>query len=194
MHAFITIIHETPHFNENLFNSFSYLAETDDYECITTTEEESLKRFKEWKKGLAKHKKETPVINNLLRELKGLRTSREKIQRFADYFGYDITEAGQLLERYNQDGFYDWYAIGGRWNNILQDRSGHLSNTINVNDFYKFFPEQITFPFGIVLEYSNEEYYLNIDKEDWDRELNNAIAYSQEQGVDLYITVIDIHF
>ena len=49
---------------------------------------------------------------------------------------------GSWEQKYNPDGIYDWYEIGGRWNNVFYDLpydvKGEVGNVIRVSDFGRF--------------------------------------------------------
>ena len=49
-----------------------------------------------------------------------------------DYEEYD--EDGNMLSDYNPDSKWDWYTVGGRWDNWLVDRNGNGCNVCKVKD------------------------------------------------------------
>lgn len=51
--------------------------------------------------------------------------------------GYDedsITEDGALISYYNPNSKWDWWDIGGRWNNIITTKKGEKVNTAQIKD------------------------------------------------------------
>lgn len=68
---------------------------------------------------------------------KGLFISYEDAWKAAKDWGYDIDENENLVTTYNPNSKWDWYSIGGRWNNYIYLKEKDLEgNTIRVNQAY----------------------------------------------------------
>lgn len=46
----------------------------------------------------------------------------------------DILPDGSVISYYNPDSKWDWWAIGGRWNNIITTKKGEKVNTAQIKD------------------------------------------------------------
>lgn len=64
------------------------------------------------------------------KEYKGM-TWAEQVMR---YYGQEIDQDGNILSTYNPNSKWDWYDIGGRWNNLLKTKDGQKVNTCLLKD------------------------------------------------------------
>ncbi|MBQ8997106.1 MAG: hypothetical protein IJ086_00270 [Clostridium sp.] len=56
-------------------------------------------------------------------------------QEFAeDYTSRGLDDEGNALSIYNPDSKWDWYVIGGRWNNEIETKSGKKVNYARIKD------------------------------------------------------------
>lgn len=116
------------------------------------------------------------------------------------YEYYDLVdEDGNLLSNYNPDSKWDWYAIGGRWNDILITKDGNGTNEDYVSEIDW---DKTMTPFayidldgnwhengemgwwGIV---SNEK-----DKDEWDDEFKNYVNGIQNNK-HIEVVAVDVH-
>ena len=68
---------------------------------------------------------------------KGLFISYEDAWKEAKGWGYDIDEVENLVTTYNPNSKWDWYSIGGRWDNyIYLKEKDHEGNAIQLNQAY----------------------------------------------------------
>ena len=118
-----------------------------------------------------------------------------------ELYEYDdmVDEDGNLLSNYNPDSKWDWYAIGGRWNNILITKDGNGTNEDYVSEIDW---DKTMTPFayidingnwhengemgwwGIV---SNEK-----DKDEWDDEFKNYVNGIQNNK-HIEVVAVDVH-
>lgn len=104
---------------EELLEPFYEGLEVESY--VSTTKEEALKEIKEYCDKNEKLKEEYSKLSD-----------EEKIK---DLFGYRyFDEYGNPLSTYNPNSKWDWYDIGGRWNNILKTKDGNFVNSCLVKD------------------------------------------------------------
>ena len=66
---------------------------------------------------------------------------------------------------------------------------------MKLKDFMGFSEPEFNSPYGVVLEYKGEEWLeeLGQNGKKWFDILNEARDYSDYEGEDLYITMVDIH-
>lgn len=48
----------------------------------------------------------------------------ELLERFVEYDGGMLDEDGNLVDTIPEDTFFDWYEMGGRWNDVVKDLQG----------------------------------------------------------------------
>lgn len=51
-----------------------------------------------------------------------------------DYCGYGLDSEGNALSRYNKNSKWDWYVIGGRWNECMETKNGTKVNYAKIKD------------------------------------------------------------
>ena len=122
-------------------------------------------------------------------------TERERIEFVADQDGCHVDDNNRIYEEYNPNGFCDWFVVGGRWSNLLESYKGEKADTMKLKDFMGFSEPEFNSPYGVVLEYKGEEWLEELVQSDkkWFDILNEARDYSDYEGEDLYITMVDIH-
>lgn len=69
-----------------------------------------------------------------LENIKKQKTVNDKIKVIAEYEGYPIDDDGNIYSEYNPRGKWDWFSVGGRWNNWLVDKNGNHRNSCKVKD------------------------------------------------------------
>ena len=197
MHAIVAVIHREQDFSEEWFSKFCW--ENTDYyerEYLTNNLKESLEQVNEFISYLKKNKKEEQDwYNRTLTELMSKETEREKIEFVADQDGHYVDDNNRIYEEYNPNGFCDWFVVGGRWNNLLESYRGERANTMKLKDFIGFSESEFNSPYGVVLEYRNEEWLeeLGQNGKEWFDILNEARDYENCEEENLYITMVDIH-
>lgn len=68
---------------------------------------------------------------------RGIFISYEDAWEVAKDWGYDIDEAENLVTTYNPNSKWDWYSMGGRWDNyIYLKEKDDAGNAIQVNQAY----------------------------------------------------------
>lgn len=50
------------------------------------------------------------------------------------YGGMEVDEEGNLLTTYNPESRWDWYVVGGRWNNLLRLKNGKRANYARIRE------------------------------------------------------------
>ncbi len=53
------------------------------------------------------------------------------------WYGEKLDKEGNLLSTFNQDSFYDWYRVGGRWDGYLTDNRRRSDNGFNFDDIHE---------------------------------------------------------
>ncbi len=111
-------------------------------EGAVADEKESLKkRIKNVSEGLKKLKAKEEKDDNLIERIesleKQLANDQEKLKTYTDEDYYEekrqwweddmVNENGDLLSTYNPDSKYDYYVVGGRWENSLKVKEDKLS-------------------------------------------------------------------
>lgn len=103
---------------------------------------------------------------------------------------YQTNEKRELGFFVNPIGLYDWYEVGGRWNNILPLKDNFMVNEAPVDmiDFNKLnfdmIENIITFD-DKVIELDKIENKMNF--------LKKSIKQAKKSGEDIYITIVDCH-
>lgn len=197
MHAIVAVIHREQHLDEEWFSRFCW-DNTNYYERAyrTNSLEESLEQVEEYISYLKKNKQEDhDWYDRVLTELMSKETERERIEFVADQDGYYVDDNNRIYEEYNPNGFCDWFVVGGRWSNLLESYRGEKADTMKLKDFMGFSEPEFNSPYGVVLEYKDEEWLeeLGQNGKEWFDILNEARDYSDYEGEDLYITMVDIH-
>lgn len=111
-------------------------------EGAIANEKESLKkRIENVSNGLEKLKAKEGKDDNLIERIesleKQLANDQEKLKTYTDEDYYEekrqwweddmVAENGDLLSTYNPDSKYDYYVVGGRWENSLKIKKDRLS-------------------------------------------------------------------
>ena len=109
----------------------------------------------------------------------------------------DIDEEGNLYSTYNPKSKWDWYSIGGRWNNILITKEGTETNEDYANqiDWNKTAtPFAFVTPIGVWHEKGEMGWWAMVsnekDKNDWETEFKKFLDTLDD---DVTVTLIDCH-
>lgn len=70
--------------------------------------------------------------NEVLRKEYLTLSDKEKMRDWARYNDFD--EDGNPLSTYNPNSKWDWYSVGGRWDNLLKTKNGEYVNECLVKD------------------------------------------------------------
>lgn len=197
MHAIVAVIHQDPNFSEEWFSKFCWdNPEYYEREYQTNSFEDSMDKVNSYISYLKENKREdNDWYDRVLTEIMSMETERKKIEFVADQDGQYVDDDGRMYEEYNPNGFCDWFTIGGRWNNLLESYGGEKGDTMKLRDFMGFAEPEFDSPYGVVLEYTGEDWLeeLGHGREDWFHILNKARDYCDQEAQDLYITMVDIH-
>ena len=68
-----------------------------------------------------------------LKRIKELKTTRGKLKAIKNYYGGGLDRDG-LYWMYNPEAKWDWWVIGGRWNNWLVTKNGDKCNSCKIKD------------------------------------------------------------
>ena len=113
------------------------------------------------------------------------------------YFNDDmIDENGNLLSTYNPDSKWDWYEVGGRWNNVLTTQNGTKTNEDLVSEIdwnETSCPFAFIDPIGRWYEKGEMGWWAIVanekDKDSWQEEFKKAV----KEYNDCTVTVVDCH-
>lgn len=196
MHALVIAVHEDPVFDETGFSKFcwdnpDYFQRTYHTSSLEETKDALVKFREQAQKQIEERSKQW--YKNALETLDSLKTDREKLEFLANFYCYELDDEGRMYEETNPWAFCDWFVIGGRWENILQDCFGETSNTVKLSDFFGFNSEIINAPYGIVSDFLDGEFLEEVSDEGWADFLDEIRDYSCNNEVDLYLTAVDIH-
>lgn len=183
MHAIISVIHREGLNVEEYFQQFLY----DNPEFY----EHNLVLFREDALEQLKQQADANPDTDWTKEYNS-QTDDERIASFCEDYNYIVEENGDIYEDYNPNGFCDWYVIGGRWDNSFIDFNNQGHNTIRLNDFNRI--ESLDCPYGCVLEYDGDNIITeDMDVKDWNEQIEKAKIYGEQNSIDLYMTIVDIH-
>lgn len=107
-----------------------------------------------------------------------------------------IDEDGNLLSTYNPKSKWDWYSVGGRWDNELKLVSGELVNEAYVSeiDWRDNIPFAFITPDGEWHEKGKMGWLACVSNEkkkvDWETEFKDFIDNLDD---DVFVTVVDCH-
>lgn len=193
MHCIIGVIHE----KDLNVEEFCYRFLFDNEEYFEIEEEISFNELPEY------INKEIETIESLKEQewrkdfLKTLKegTDKEKIDAYADYYGYDVDiENNRIYRMGNPYGECDWFTIGGRWSGGLKDLDGNSLNCIKVREINLSNPE--TLPcglYGIIRQYNDED-WIDYDNISFNSEIEEAIQWSDIHDEELWMTLVDMHY
>lgn len=199
MHCIIGMIHQKDVNVEEFCYRFLY--ENEDYWEIE--EEISFSELREMIEDHANQMESSHDLNK--EECKWIRdyvhtlrkgTDKEKIDAYADWFGYTIDADGnRLIRQGNPYGECDWFVIGGRWSGELKDYDGQGHDSLRVQDMNLNDPDNINGLYGIIRYYENEDWvdYDGGGSDTFKEEIGKAIHWSEVHEEPLYITLIDMH-
>lgn len=112
-------------------------------------------------------------------------------------FDEDMIEPnGDLLSIYNPNSKWDWYTIGGRWNNYLKTLSGEATNEDYVSkiDWKDIIPFAFVTPIGKWHERGKMGWWACVSNEkatdNWKSEFKEFLDNLDE---DTIVTVVDCH-
>ncbi len=147
----------------------------------TLSKEELLKAFDEdlgW--SLKNAIKDSGYMKKL--EEKKLWSDEDKLNQM--YRGDEPNKDGSLTRFYNPDGKWDWFKIGGRWENWLNTSTGPSNGS-----FKRDIIKNEDLPYGILIdgEWTDRDY---IDDEEWKLKYNELYDALDD---DIHLTVVDIH-
>ena len=103
---------------------------------------------------------------------------------------------GDLLSTYNPNSKWDWYTIGGRWNNYLKTLSGETTNEDYASeiDWKDIIPFAFVTPIGEWHERGEMGWWACVSNgkniEDWKSEFKEFLDNLDE---DTIVTVVDCH-
>lgn len=118
----------------------------------------------------------------------------EDVAKFYD--DKDRDEKGNLYSTYNPNSKWDWYEVGGRWNNCLTTKSGKKVNEGCVSEL-KFAEDFVTFavvlPNGKWYEEGEMGWWAMVSdkKEDWSE--TYKIRFLDTANPDWILTIVDCH-
>ena len=123
-----------------------------------------------------------------------------KKEGYASYFeeecGHTIDEYGSVGYTSNPDGFYDWYEVGGRWNNELPLKDGTMVNDAPVDlvDIDKLIEAQNIF--CAIDIYDEYEHFPNSKKE-YKKQMKQLFeivkGWQELNGEQVQVWLIDYH-
>ncbi len=107
--------------------------------------------------------------------------------------GYISDDKGRIGYMTNPKGIYDWFEVGGRWENILPLKNMELSSSSNIETISL---EEIDFNLiSNIITYDDEVIDLHSFKtqKKMRKLLNEKIKQAQESGEQIFITIVDCH-
>ena len=125
-------------------------------------------------------------------------TDEECYKETKSWYGDDeIDEEGNLYSTYNPNSKWDWYEIGGRWNNGLVTKEGTETNEDYANqiDWDKTgTPFAFVTPDGIWHEKGDMGWWAMVsnekNKDDWETEFKEFLDSLDD---DVTVTLVDCH-
>ena len=124
-------------------------------------------------------------------------TDDECYQDMKGRFDEDMIKLnGDLLSTYNPNSKWDWYTIGGRWNNYLKTLSGETTNEDYVSeiDWKDIIPFVFVTPIGEWHERGEMGWWACVSNgkniEDWKSEFKEFLDNLDK---DTIVTVVDCH-
>lgn len=201
MHRVIGVIHREKVFNEEyyldkfLYNNDNY------YEMQEEIDAETLQRLinddiEEYRS------REANLLDERRMEYLTMVTNEQdpyvRAHLYADYYEYDgVSEDGGVGYYSNPYGEFDYYVVGGRWNNMLYDFEGNCGNTMKLSDI-NFNNENGIKSLCGILDGEHTEYYINWEYQDEDAPLrlilDPYISETTDADKDLYLTIVDGHY
>lgn len=119
----------------------------------------------------------------------------EDMRRWYEEDDECIDNEGNIWSTYNPNSKWDWYEVGGRWNNCIITKDGNKTDEdlISEVDFDKT-PTPFAFidPFGRWYERGEMGWWAIVsnEKDDWEDQYRNFISSLDK---DITITVVDCH-
>lgn len=187
MHAIIAVIHEKDVNVESFFERYLYDNEEYFEKNLIGSKEEILEILSEQRKN-SNGTEWADHYDNM--------TDKERIKDYCNDYYFQLDYDGNIYENSNPYGECDWYEIGGRWSGMLIDYSGNSHDSLRLLDFNYDNMESIKTVYGYVLNYDDDVCYdLQIDesKDSFKNKLKEARNYGEQNNIDLYITLVDIH-
>lgn len=80
-----------------------------------------------------------------------------------EWHSYDIDDDGNAVSNFNDDSFYDWYVVGGRWDGVLTGNEQHSQNGFNFGEQHHTVQNN-SIPVSTLLEKAGT---VNDPDEDW---------------------------
>jgi hypothetical protein len=120
-------------------------------------------------------------------------TDQERLEEYCDDYNYQMDD-DNIYEEFNPNGICDWYEIGGRWDKMLVNYNGEKANSMKITDFNYQDADSIKNVYGYILDYNDDDYF-EVDESDTGFKdiIEEAKRYGESNGIDLYITLVDIH-
>lgn len=124
-------------------------------------------------------------------------TDEQCYQDMAEYYEEDMVKPnGDLMSTYNPNSKWDWYVIGGRWNNILVDKNGNKVNgglaksLVFDNDIIPF---AVVTPDGQWYERGSMGWWgcFSNENKDWESKYYELFENASKSNCD--ITIVDCH-
>ena len=191
MHALVGIIHEKDRSIDSLCDQFVFENE-EYYERVTeqTFDEayDNINRilFSSDSDGFTEAIKEAAAIS-----------TRQALETYADRAGWQIDDENETLyEMGNPYGAFDYWVIGGRWNEHLFDKKGKNRSTLPIDDIDLSHKDSIHQFYAVIRDYDTGEY---LDYGDFygdfnvATEIEEAKKYEKEYNEKLYLTIVDVH-
>ncbi len=131
-HFAVLVISKKKNEVDDLLAPFDENLEVESY--VRTTREELLEEAKEMRETLSKKTAEEKA--NFLSWQKAICNAITDEQLLDAYCEESdkFDEQGNLLSTYNPNTQWDWYVVGGRWNNYLKTKNGQNVNSCKLKD------------------------------------------------------------
>ena len=171
---------------EETLEQFSEELEVEPYiqytkEQLLDIAKEKYSKYIDWQEEVSK-KDPNYVINFVNKQPKN---DQEYLDWYIKDEGIEVDENGNSLVTYNENGEYDWYTIGGRWEGFLKLLNGESTDMAKVEevDFNK-----TDIPYCYITEDGEwvQSSFDNSFKDDF-------INYAKNCNQDTVMTVIDFH-
>ena len=169
---------------ENILVDWSEYEDVDEY--IAQTREEILSTGRADDRDYLEHGKDMDARKAAAGRL--ALDDGKALDAYAEYGGLTLNENGDAVSTFNQDSFYDWYEIGGRWQSEVDGMQGATCHELL--ERYRRGDENVRSIINSLSVICKQGWY---DGGLWNDTKTETVLEELEQGADLKVWFVDFH-